>query len=217
MSGGTINGNLTVNGSFSAAKDINGSGIYASWGVQVPLNTAGLMFGNQGRIWSPSGQHLYFRASPEPLTYLHYGVHDNMWTFDPDVNNVVALGTANHRWTQLYVAAGSISTSDAKLKKDIAGISEVYEDVFFKLHPSTYRFKDGKSGRIHTGFISQEAEDALKECGLSTMDWAAVCKDKDVSGEDYVYGLRYEEIIALNTHMIQKLYEKVQKLTEKVL
>lgn len=70
------------------------------------------MFSNQGKIWSPKGQHVYFRASPEPQTYLHYGVHDGIWTFDPDVNNVVALGTANHRWTQLYVVAGSINSSD---------------------------------------------------------------------------------------------------------
>lgn len=240
LSGGTINGNLTVNDSFSAAKDINGSGIYASWGVQVPLNTAGLMFGNQGRIWSPSGQHLYFRASPEPFTYLHYGVHDNLWTLDPDVNGNLTLGTANHRFGNVFSVNSSITNSDRNLKNSITELSQLdkYMMLFTKLRPVSYKFNDGASGRTHVGYISQDIESAMTEVGLTDLDFAGFCKDqkttpvrktRTVTNEDgesheieytedipvegeYIYSLRYEEFIALNTMAIQQLMSQVAAL-----
>ena len=48
------------------------------------------------------------------------------------------------------------------------------------------------------------------------MDFAAICKDKDPSSKEDVYGLAYEEFISLNTLMIQKLMKRVEVLEKKI-
>ena len=202
---------FTVTQNIKANKDISGSGIYASWGIQVPLNTNGLMFSNQGKIWSPQGQHLYLKASGETNYVLHLGVHDNRWTLDPETDGMISLGSPNHRFTSIFSKDPTIYTSDRNEKCNISYISKMYENIFLKLKPVTYNFKDGTSARTHTGFIAQDIENTLNELGLDTRFWAAVCKDKKETGNGFIYGLRYDELIALNTHMIQKLYQKMER------
>ena len=105
--------------------------------------------------------------------------------------------------------------------------------MFFKLNPLIYKFKDGI--RKHSGFVSQEVMDAMSECGLTDLDFAGFCKDKktkfvidengdeveklvlDENGnEQYIYSLRYSEFIALNTHMIQQAYKKIESQQEEI-
>ena len=38
---------------------------------------------------------------------------------------------------------------------------------------------------------------------------------KEVEGE-YIYGLNYSDFIALNTHMLQKAYKKIEELETKI-
>jgi hypothetical protein len=91
--------------------------------------------------------------------------------------------------------------------------------LFDLLKPVTYKFIDGKSGRTHYGFISQDVEDALENIGLTGLDFAGFCKNSylDKDGEITTsYSLRYTEFIALNTHMIKKLQEENNELKERV-
>lgn len=103
-------------------------------------------------------------------------------------------------------------TSDRNAKYDIQDQPEVYSRLFDQLKPVTYRYKDGTSGRIHTGFIAQDVEDAVLSLGLETTDFAAVCYDLDDAGNKVRYGIRYEEIVSLNTYEIQKLKKRVADL-----
>ena len=144
-------------------------------------------------------------------------------------------GFSQARWKTVFAASGSINTSDRRHKKDIYRIDDRYEEFFMKLIPVSYLFKDGESGRTHIGFISQDVEAAMKECGMTDLDFAGFCKDLDfIPTEDsngnrkniqkydengkpeYLYSLRYDEFIALNTHMIQKLYAKVAELEKSI-
>ena len=54
------------------------------------------------------------------------------------------------------------------------------------------------------------------QSGLTTKDFAGFVKYNDPKTNDEKYGLRYEEFIALNTHMIQKLYKRIEVLEEKI-
>lgn len=151
-------------------------------------------------------------------------------TLTPITNKKSSLGSSNYLWKQLYASTTTIATSDRNLKKDVNPFSEKYEKLFFDLQPSTFKFKDGESNRTHTGFISQDVEEALEKDGLSALDFAGFCKDQkteiviDENGKEkeipvegeYLYSLRYEEFIALNTHMIQKLYAQVEELQKEV-
>lgn len=139
-------------------------------------------------------------------------------------------------------ASGSTAiTSDRNLKKDIFDLDDKYEMFFSLLRPITYKYniEDEPSHRDHVGFIAQEVEQAILDSDLTTEQFGGIVietdvtidadfetdSDKDTSKHyDKLYSLRYEEFIALNTHMIQKqqqeiddLKKQVQQLTELVL
>lgn len=150
--------------------------------------------------------------------------------FAPTTTDIIRLGHGNAKWSAVYAASSEIVTSDRNLKDDINSLTEVYEQLFADLEPSTFKFKNGDSNRTHAGFIAQDVEKALEKNGLSALDFAGFCKDQktkiitDENGEEkevpvegeYIYSLRYEEFIALNTHMIQQLYHKVESLEQKL-
>ena len=142
----------------------------------------------------------------------------------------IYLGNATYKWNAVYAATGTIQTSDRDKKKDFAEFDERYEGLFFDLKPTLYRLIDNTSNRIHSGFVAQDIEKSLEDNGLTALDFAAFCKDKaknvgqDEDGNDvetykldedgnqvYDYSLRYEEFIALNTHMLQKAYAKIDE------
>ena len=148
------------------------------------------------------------------------------------VNGYTNLGSGSFRWKQLFATTATISTSDRNLKKDIYQLTDTHLDFFLKLQPVSFLFKDGESGRTHIGFIAQDVEQAMSECGLTDLDFAGFCKDQkvevffeeDENGDkiekerpildengnpEYIYSLRYEEFIALNTYVIQKLWKRV--------
>ena len=55
-----------------------------------------LLWNNKGRIYMKSNQQMYLAASSEGTYYLHLGVHDGVWTLDPDTNGVLTLGTVSY-------------------------------------------------------------------------------------------------------------------------
>jgi hypothetical protein len=84
-----------------------------------------------------------------------------------------------------------------------------YSAVFDKLRPVIFKYNKGTGGRFHTGFIAQEVADAVTSSGLTLEDFAAVCAPY---ADDDVWGIRYEEIISLNTWEIQKLKAEIAAL-----
>ena len=91
------------------------------------------------------------------------------------------------------------------------------------LRPTIYKYQTGTAKRDHFGYVAQEVESALYKSGLSTNDFAGVIIDKNITrteddtdsnllldkGINEMHLLRYEEFIALNTHMIQKTIKAV--------
>lgn len=116
----------------------------------------------------------------------------------------------------VYSNGSLIATSDKRVKKDISSFDKRYENFFISLSPSIYKFIDGTSDRYHSGFISQEIEEALVDNGLTTKDFAGFIRYNDPETNKEKYALRYEEFIALNTYMIQKLYKRIDELEKKL-
>ena len=120
------------------------------------------------------------------------------------------------------------TSSDRRLKEEIAPMSEKVENLFMDLKPVQYRFKDDyDDNRLHNGFIAQEVEEAMEKNGIEYNDFSALLKFKPEMGEeptflnedgeaDYEYGLGYGEFTALNTHMIQKAFKEIEKLKEEI-
>ncbi|MBQ7292577.1 MAG: tail fiber domain-containing protein [Clostridia bacterium] len=100
-------------------------------------------------------------------------------------------------------------SSDRNIKNSIADMPTAYSAVFDKLRPVIFKYNKGTGGRFHTGFIAQEVADAVTSSGLTLEDFAAVCAPY---ADDDVWGIRYEEIISLNTWEIQKLKAEIAAL-----
>ena len=103
------------------------------------------------------------------------------------------------------------STSDRRLKKSIKSLGRKWLDFFYRLRPTSFKYKDGTSDRTHTGFIAQEVEAAANEVGIDTKDIATIVVDSDGR-----YYLRYEEFIAVQTLAIQDLKAQVDNLTARI-
>ena len=117
--------------------------------------------------------------------------------------------------------------SDRRVKDDIRYDLDDYEAFFRALKPCSYKLKRGTIGRRHTGFIAQELEQALLDSGKTSADLAAYCYDPDARRYESTdmdpktaptgcYKIRYSELIALNTAMIQKLMAEVDTLKTRV-
>ena len=140
-----------------------------------------------------------------------------------------SLGTSKYHWDTVFADTGEINTSDRRKKNSIDYDMEGYERFFSLLRPTRYRMNNGRSGRFHVGFIAQDVEEALEAAGLTSMDFAGFIKspiherelpngEEDESSPitDYGYALRYQEFAALNTHMIQKMMQRIDELEKRV-
>lgn len=118
---------------------------------------------------------------------------------------------------RIWLSEEPTISSDSRVKNSVNYTLDAYEAFFMALKPSTFKYNRGTSGREHLGFIAQDVEQAMLDAGLSSEQLAALVKDGvteplDDGIIDHRYSLRYGEFIALNTHMIQKLYRMVEQL-----
>lgn len=107
-----------------------------------------------------------------------------------------------------------ISTSDIKVKNTIEELDERYSVLFNLLKPRSYKFNEGKSNRKHTGFIVQEVLEAMEEARIPNDEYGLCVAFGDKENPETIWGLRYEEIIALCVKEIQSLRKEVKQLKE---
>lgn len=197
---GGIVGLLNSNEEQVGSMEISGSSS-SDYAIQLESGGALRLIANAGAVNISNGSH-----------YLQVGNAGNTSKGDlfPNSDNSYSCGQSGFRWSVVYAGTSAISTSDREKKKDISYDMSAYEELFDRLKPTPYKFIDGTSGRTHTGFISQDIEESLAECGLTSTDFAAFVKSPNETGYDYA--LRYEEFIALNTWQIQKLKEENAEL-----
>ena len=161
----------------------------------------GEFYGSAIRL-RPGGIYYQSELLGEERTMI-YSEESNM-----DVNFHLAGGT----WYIDALGSPAQVTSDRNAKLDIQEQPEIYCQLFDRLQPVVFRYKNGKSGRLHTGFIAQDVENAVLSLGLTTQDFAGVCYDLDENGNKTRYGIRYEEFVSMNTWQIQQLKRRIGEL-----
>lgn len=115
-----------------------------------------------------------------------------------------------------YLGSGSTQvTSDQRLKNSITDTSDKYSVFFDNLRSVTFKYNEGTSDRLHTGYIAQEVDEALNKAGLTRQDFAGLCII-DEGKETEEWSLRYAEFVPLNTFEIQKLKSRVAELEEQI-
>lgn len=138
----------------------------------------------------------------------------------------IYCGTTPNPFAGGYSSGGWKTTSDRRKKKDFQKLLEDdrFERFFMLLQPMKYRFIENDK-EIHIGFVAQDVEQAMMDCNISDEEFYglehAVLSKKDFEsneewekfleqngGTNDMYTLCYQEFIALNTAMIQKLQNR---------
>lgn len=150
-----------------------------------------------------------------------YGLQYTAGTEEPSIQFIsledIKGGVFYGNWSQLNLTASYTTTSDKNKKNNISDLSSIYSEFFDNLKPVTYKYNDGTSDRLHTGFIAQDVKQALDTVNIDSKDFAGlVIINKDIPDKDPLWTLRYEEFIALNTNEIQKLKQRVKELEDKL-
>lgn len=223
-----ISGKLTasqIDANNISASGVNISGVFHSTGVNN--NVADIQDGyiKLTQHWpkcitEQTVSSIFNSFSNESIS-LNIGVNNNGYaiaSIDSASNSIVFTSDkAQLNGTWIGTSSEAI-TSDMNKKHDISNITEAYEVLFDSLIPRIYKYDDGTSNRLHTGFIAQEVENAIEVAGKTTQDFAgfvrATFTNPETSTEEEVCCLRYEEFISLNTWEIQKLKARVAHLEE---
>lgn len=113
--------------------------------------------------------------------------------------------------TATLTSSGVNTTSDIRLKENITTVDDRFEKMFLELEAIQYNIKDDRKTviRRNTGFSAQQVETLMNKYNISYDEFAALNIN-----EENTYSLGYTEFIALNTHMIQKIYKKVERLED---
>lgn len=138
----------------------------------------------------------------------------------------VYCGTNPNPFAGGYSSGGWKTTSDGRKKKDFRKLLEDdrFERFFVLLQPMEYRLIENDE-KMHIGFVAQDVEQVMTDCDISENEFYglehAVFSEKDFEsneewekfleqngGANDMYTLCYQEFIALNTAMIQKLQNR---------
>ena len=134
----------------------------------------------------------------------------------PAADNAVTLGASGARWSAIWSATGTIQTSDARQKTDIAP-TDLGLDFVLALQPVKFRYAvGGHAGeqplpgrRTHYGLLAQQVLAALGD-----RDFAGHILS-DPADPDSEQGLRYDQFIAPLIAAVQTLAARVAALEAK--
>lgn len=182
--------------------------------------------GGNSAGWSGTWREIVDSSNYAKITGESYTVGSSWKAITPYAgDNVTALGMTGYRYTRLYAASATISTSDECEKNILSGITEPYEKMFMGLTPILYMWKNFGNelkphDRVHCGLGAQSMYAVAEKCGLSAKTLAAICRDDltepTVDGRTERWGIAYEELIPLNIHMTQKAFEKIRNIESSV-
>jgi hypothetical protein len=119
--------------------------------------------------------------------------------FWPFSTGTYTLGTSTRRWTEVHAVNGTIQTSDATLKQDIADLSYGIDEVM-RLRPVTFRWIGEAEGKTRVGLLAQEVRAVVPE----------VVNESDGGP----LGLNYAELVPVLIKSLQDQQARIEQLSE---
>ena len=184
-------------------------------GAKITMESGALEFNAQyGDIYLEEEAGAYIQIS-------HNGIRGRITFGTSDIcsneDGYWTCGRSAARWSDVYCMNSTNSTSDRAKKQNINYDMSRYDVLFNSLKPASFEFIDGTSGRTHTGFIAQDIEEILEDCGFTSQEFAAFVKAPvlDEQGQEtgnYDYFLRYGEFVPLCIYEIQQLKARIEAL-----
>ncbi|WP_429149171.1 tail fiber domain-containing protein [Anaerotaenia torta] len=229
MASGSLSSSYAAGGVGYTDSSNGNSNVVSSGGIQISKNgvvNARILPDGNGRIkyldcdtlngYTPvtigNIGSAYAKGVTNGLRSAYISTADN---FIPNASDMY-VGSSSNYWAGAYLGSGPVVTSDRNKKHSIDFLSEKYLKFAGLIMPRVFKYNDGTSDRLHVGFIAQEVEEAMIECGISDKEFAGLIKSpkyskmlKDNDGTDleeydtesdiigYDYGLRDNEFIPL--------------------
>ena len=129
----------------------------------------------------------------------------------PNADATYSLGSRNFVWDAIYCSTDALNGSDRNIKNSIEALPEKYVSMFERIEPKRYKLNSGTSGRFHTGFIAQEVEAAMQECGISSQEFAGWARAQREDGSE-TYFLRYSEFIPILWAKVREQEKRLKRL-----
>lgn len=129
----------------------------------------------------------------------------------PNADATYSLGSRNFVWDAIYCSTDTLNGSDRNIKNSIEALPEKYVRMFELVEPKRYKLNSGTSGRFHTGFIAQEVEAAMQECGIDSQEFAGWAAAKREDGSE-TYFLRYGEFIPILWAKVREQEKRLKRL-----
>lgn len=116
---------------------------------------------------------------------------------------------------------GFTKTSDERIKKNFESFDDNIIDAYMNIEPVKYQLKQSSNDKYHFGFKAQHIDKVFSDYGDIYNESFDICtsrpidpdKAKELYGVDGMveeYGLRYDELIAPTTYMVQHTYKELE-------
>jgi hypothetical protein len=101
---------------------------------------------------------------------------------NPQANNTYNIGSPALRFANIYLVNSPDVSSDARLKHDIADLTEAERRAAAKIKAKTFRWNSG--GQKKVGYIAQEVIEAMASEGLDAFEYGLV-SNRGYDGDTY--------------------------------
>jgi hypothetical protein len=169
-----------------------------------------ILVSTTNKVYLDGGSDTYIQEGATDTLYLVAGGSALEWDASdlrPPNDSAQSLGAISKRWSAVYAANGTIQTSDADLKRDIAP-TELGLNFIKELQPKRYRWKRTDEPYRH-GLMAQDVVATIDKLGA---EFAGVCRPTG-KGDG---GLNYAEFIAPLIKAVQELSAQVEELKTEV-
>ncbi len=121
----------------------------------------------------------------------------------PSVNSIYSVGSAVSRWSEVWAVNGTVQTSDARLKKNIAPLEYGAKEIML-LNPVSYNWKDKPASKNKIGLIAQNVKMIIPEV---------------VAGneEKEMLGMNYAEIVPVLINTVKEQQKKLASLKKELI
>ena len=188
-------------------------------------STGNIYFGDS--VQSGAGRIVYDHTNDRMDFYANNAgkVRIDAGSLQPITDNVLELGDASFRWTEVFAVNGTINTSDSREKTIVAhndtllNVADAIDIVSFKWNDAIAE-KGEANARIHYGVLAQDVKTALENEGLNPEAYSMFCYDEwdevtDNEGNVTTeagnrYGVRYVELLSLKMKAQRKLIQDLE-------
>lgn len=204
------------------------SRIIAQLGWDCLTFTGSILLG--GSIYNSSGGHYTWDGRDD--AYLgcgNYSGGNNIYYYANYhafyVNNDSGSGMMYINTNGVTSRVGFTKTSDERIKKNFESFDNNIIDAYMNIEPVKYQLKQSSNDKYHFGFKAQHIDKVFSDYGESYNESFDICtsrpidpnKSKELYGVDDMteeYGLRYDELIAPTTYMVQYIYKELEQVKQ---